>query len=124
MAGWSGRSHAVLRHAERASGLAQPRNVKQGVIAYKISAMLLIWQDNALVLKNAMMRSVAHALRSTGTNSFVCRSIPKRKSLSRRDSAARHVQVSPLLQHVRPKNCSMRITDDIRKMAAADELSS
>jgi len=44
MIGWYGLRHALLRHAERTSRVANKKDVKDGVIAYKIAAHAAIWR--------------------------------------------------------------------------------
>jgi len=47
---------AVLRHAEEPFGAANPEDVKQGVIAYKIARTPLTWRGTGRGHETAMMR--------------------------------------------------------------------
>ena len=123
MAGWSGAAMLCYVTPKEHLGLPNREDVKQGVIAYKISAHAA---DLARQRPGAQERddALSRARFAFDWNEQF------RLSLDPETAKAYHDETLPqdtfksahFCSMCGPKYCSMRITDDIRKMAAADEL--
>ncbi len=123
LAGWSGAAMLCYVTPKEHLGLPNREDVKQGVIAYKISAHAA---DLARQRPGAQERddALSRARFAFDWNEQF------RLSLDPETAKAYHDETLPqdtfksahFCSMCGPKYCSMRITDDIRKMAAADEL--
>jgi len=123
MAGWSGAAMLCYVTPKEHLGLPNREDVKQGVIAYKIAAHAA---DVARKRKNAQQRDDALSRARFGfdwNEQF-------RLSLDPETAKAYHDETLPqdtfksahFCSMCGPKYCSMRITEDIRKMAGEGEL--
>lgn len=123
LAGWSGAAMLCYVTPKEHLGLPNREDVKQGVIAYKIAAHAA---DLARQRPGAQERDDAL---SRARFSFDWKE-QFRLSLDPETAQAYHDETLPqetfksahFCSMCGPKYCSMRITDDIRKMAASDEL--
>ncbi|MCC6512120.1 MAG: phosphomethylpyrimidine synthase ThiC [Pirellulaceae bacterium] len=123
LAGWSGAAMLCYVTPKEHLGLPNREDVKQGVIAYKISAHAA---DLARQRPGAQERDDAL---SRARFAFDWKE-QFRLSLDPETAQAYHDETLPqesfksahFCSMCGPKYCSMRITEDIRKMAAADEL--
>lgn len=123
LAGWSGAAMLCYVTPKEHLGLPNREDVKQGVIAYKISAHAA---DLARQRPGAQDRDDAL---SRARFAFDWKE-QFRLSLDPETAQAYHDETLPqetfksahFCSMCGPKYCSMRITEDIRKMAAADEL--
>ncbi|MCA9216031.1 MAG: phosphomethylpyrimidine synthase ThiC [Planctomycetales bacterium] len=123
MAGWSGAAMLCYVTPKEHLGLPDREDVKQGVIAYKIAAHAA---DVARHRKGAQDRDDALSkarFEFDWAEQF-------RLSLDPETAQAYHDQTLPqdtfksahFCSMCGPKYCSMKITEDIKKMASADEL--
>jgi phosphomethylpyrimidine synthase len=123
LAGWSGAAMLCYVTPKEHLGLPNREDVKQGVIAYKIaahSADLARQRPGAQDRDDALSRA---RFAFDWKEQF-------RLSLDPETAQAYHDETLPqetfksahFCSMCGPKYCSMRITEDIRKMAAADEL--
>ena len=123
LAGWSGAAMLCYVTPKEHLGLPNKEDVKQGVIAYKIAAHAA---DLARQRPGAQQRDDAL---SRARFAFDWKE-QFRLSLDPETAQAYHDETLPqetfksahFCSMCGPKYCSMRITEDIRKMAAADEL--
>lgn len=123
LAGWSGAAMLCYVTPKEHLGLPNREDVKQGVIAYKISAHAadLARQRPGVQERDDALSRARFAF--DWNEQF-------RLSLDPETAKAYHDETLPqdtfksahFCSMCGPKYCSMRITDDIRKMAAADEL--
>ena len=123
LAGWAGAAMLCYVTPKEHLGLPNREDVKQGVIAYKIAAHAA---DVARHRKGAQDRddALSRARFAFDWNEQF------RLSLDPETAQAYHDETLPqdtfksahFCSMCGPKYCSMRITEDIRKMAAADEL--
>ena len=123
LAGWSGAAMLCYVTPKEHLGLPNREDVKQGVIAYKISAHAadLARQRPGVQERDDALSRARFAF--DWKEQF-------RLSLDPETAQAYHDETLPqetfksahFCSMCGPKYCSMRITDDIRKMAAADEL--
>ncbi len=123
IAGWSGAAMLCYVTPKEHLGLPNREDVKQGVIAYKISAHAadLARQRPGVQERDDALSRARFAF--DWNEQF-------RLSLDPETAKAYHDETLPqdtfksahFCSMCGPKYCSMRITDDIRKMAAADEL--
>ena len=114
-----GRRCSATSRRRSTSACPNKDDVRQGVIAYKIAAHAA---DIARGRKNARDRDDALSARpassSTGTSSSTCRSTPKPPGGCTTRRCRRTCSSRPkFCSMCGPKFCSMRITEDIRKMA-------
>ena len=123
MAGWSGAAMLCYVTPKEHLGLPNDEDVKQGVIAYKIAAHAADVARGAPVPKTATMPYPRPGLPSIGTSNFDL-------SLDPETAQAYHDETLPqdtfksahFCSMCGPKYCSMKITEDIRKMAAEGKL--
>lgn len=123
LAGWSGAAMLCYVTPKEHLGLPNREDVKQGVIAYKIAAHAadLARQRPGVQERDDALSRARFAF--DWNEQF-------RLSLDPETAKAYHDETLPqdtfksahFCSMCGPKYCSMRITDDIRKMAAADEL--
>jgi phosphomethylpyrimidine synthase len=122
LAGWSGAAMLCYVTPKEHLGLPNKEDVKQGVIAYKIAAHAadIARQRPAPATRR---RPQPRPLRLRLERAVPLSSTPKPPALPRRNAAPRHVQIAHFCSMCGPKYCSMKITEDIRKMAVAGDLS-
>ena len=124
LAGWSGAAMLCYVTPKEHLGLPKSEDVKQGVIAYKIAAHAADVARHRPGRARSRRRPVSkRGSSSTGTSNSACRSTPKRR---RPTTTKRLPQDTFKSAHFcsmcGPKYCSMKITEDIRKMAAEGKL--
>ena len=119
LAGWHGASMLCYVTPKEHLGLPEVEDVRQGVIAYKIAAHAA---DLARHRPGARDRDDAFsvlATSSTGKSNSGFPSIPRPPGDARRDAPQDAFKTAAFCSMCGPKFCSMRITEDIRKQAAA-----
>jgi phosphomethylpyrimidine synthase len=122
MIGWFGTAMLCYVTPKEHLGLPNKKDVKDGVIAYKIAAHAA---DLAKGHPGAQRRDDALSkarFEFRWQDQFHLSSIPTPPGLPRRDPAGAGRQGRALLLDVRPKFCSMKITQDVRDYAAAHGL--
>ena len=118
------RGDALLRHAQGTPGPAEPRGREARRDRLQDRRPLPpTWPAIAQGRKTATTPSAGPASPSTGTSSSASRSIPKRPARMHDETLPQDTFKSAhFCSMCGPKYCSMKITEDIRKMAAEKPL--
>ena len=123
LAGWSGAAMLCYVTPKEHLGLPERDDVRQGVIAYKIAAHAADLARHRPGPATVTTRSRGRVSPSTGTSSSACRSTPRRPSgcTTKRCRKTRS-KAAHFCSMCGPKYCSMKITEQIREMAAEKPL--
>ena len=122
MIGWFGTAMLCYVTPKEHLGLPDREDVKAGVIAYKIAAHAADLAKGHPAARAHDDALIPRASSSAGATSSTWRSIrrPPRLSTTRRCRPRR--QARPFLLDVRTEVCSMKLTQEVRELAAAGML--
>ena len=113
MIGWYGAAMLCYVTPKEHLGLPNDKDVKDGIIAYKIAAHAAELAGIGPECRIATTPSAARATPSTGRSSSSSRSIPKPRAPCRRDPADKFYKEASFCSMCGPKFCSMNYSAKI-----------